>query len=441
MATTYTQTVEVSVWKEHACAGCGTVYRYLFKRRMKGQGGSPEAAARAAEKVVTHALKNEVDMQPCPGCGLYQPDMIASRRRRRHWWAFWAGAPVYGLLLVLLLTDVLSYGATALLAGLAALPLLLAHLLIDLDNPNRDPEANRRLGRRREKAGDIWVPDDSPEPEESEAPIGTGVGAGHAVCYLLLGAAALAFFLPWGLRLALGMRGNPGWYPEVAGPGDSAYVYFNDSVTSVKGLWNGQPRVTVVNAGELGPGGPVAVAATSNNDNWGNSISVSSKESKTKSPTLWARVQLPADPRLAGQTLQLRIDMNVSYPALTGDKSWQPQTKAASHTTTLRLSSAGSGTLYKLSFWLGFLGGCGLVFLAGGLLPGFSSGFRKKALPTRIFVPEDPRRRDEAEDEEDDRPRQRVRRAEDEDERPRRRRTREEEDEEDDRPRRRRDES
>src|SRR5436853_504400 len=86
MATTYTSTIEVNVWKEHTCAACGGVYRYLFKRKKSGQGRSPDAARAAAQAAVVKALAHEVDLQPCPGCGLYQPDMIGTRKARRHGW-------------------------------------------------------------------------------------------------------------------------------------------------------------------------------------------------------------------------------------------------------------------------------------------------------------------------------------------------------------------
>lgn len=443
MATTYTQTVEVSVWKEHTCAACGQVYRYLFKRSMKGEGKSPEAAEAAAEKAVVRALEYEVDQQPCPGCGLFQPDMIAAQRSRRHWWTFWAGVPVYGLLLILVLADAMTYGTAGLLAAVTAAALTAAHVVIGLQNTNRDLEANRKLARRRVKDGDIWVPEDTSEPEESAEPLGTGIGPGHYVCYALLAASVLAFLLPVVLRTALGMRSNAGWYPEVAGPGDSAYVYFPEKISSIKGMWSGSPQVTVVNAGELG--GPVAVTATSKNSSWGNTITAKSRE-KNSSSTLWARVQFPADPRLAGKTLQLQITMNVQYPAIMGARQWAPQSKTASHRATIEMSSPGAGTKYKMGFWLGFIGGCGLLFLGGGLLPVFSNAFRHKALPTTIHVPEGKRRRrrgddeedEEDEEEEDDRPRRRSRR-EDEDDRPRARRRydEDEDEEEDDRPRRR----
>ena len=109
MATTYTSTIEINVWKEHTCVGCGGAFRYLFKRKKSGSGGTPAAAQANARKAVVNALAHEIDMQPCPGCGLYQPDMIGAARSRRHWWAFAATLLALLVLLILARAEVLAY--------------------------------------------------------------------------------------------------------------------------------------------------------------------------------------------------------------------------------------------------------------------------------------------------------------------------------------------
>ncbi|MFO0846887.1 MAG: hypothetical protein U0797_31735, partial [Gemmataceae bacterium] len=303
MGTTYTQTIEFSVWKEHTCSCCGTVYRYLFKRSMKGEGGTPEVAGRNAERAVEKALEKEVDQRPCPECGLYQPDMVAAKRSTAHWWTFWAGVPVYALLLILVLTDLLTFGTASLIGGACAVPILAAHFLIDVSDPNRDREANRTKGRRMARDGDLWVPEKRQPRQLGDEPVGNGVTTGHYACYALITASVLAFLLPVGLRVALGMRASAGLFPEVAGPGDTPYVYFPDKINSVKGYWTGQPRVTVLNAADLG--GAVTVGATSKNETWGNQISVKSSE-KNSHPSLWAYLQVPPDPQLAGKVLKLK---------------------------------------------------------------------------------------------------------------------------------------
>ncbi len=167
MATTYTSTIEINVWKEHTCVGCGGAYRYLFRRKKSGSGGTPAAAQANAKKAVVNALANEVDMQPCPGCGLYQPDMIGAARARRHWWVFGATCVALLALLILALTEVLAYSTAAVVAAGVAFAVLLIHLLLDANNPNRDLEANHRLAQARVESGDLWVPRNSnPNPTD-----------------------------------------------------------------------------------------------------------------------------------------------------------------------------------------------------------------------------------------------------------------------------------
>jgi hypothetical protein len=236
------------------------------------------------------------------------------------------------------------------------------------------------------------------------------------------------------------MKANNNLYPEVAGPGDTPYFYFNDRIEAVKGLWRGMPQVVLLNPDEVG--GPIPLSATAQSDDWGNTITISSKSPTTSKKSLWAKLQLPADSRLAGKTLKVQINMNVTFPAISGNKQWSPQTQNVTHTQTIELSGAGAGGKLKGAFWFGFIVGNALMLLASGLLPVFTNRFREAAHKTSIFVPEDQRPAEEEVEEveeveavDEDRPRRVRRRDDDEDDRPRRRR--EEYDEDDDRPRRR----
>lgn len=440
MGTTYTQTVEVSVWKEHKCAKCATVYRYLFKRQMKGEGGSEQAAARAAEQAVVHALENEVDLHPCPECGLFQPDMVASQRHTRHLWTFLASLPVYLVLLILVLCDILTLSSTAVVATGFAVLFAAAHIGIASVNPNSDLEANRKQGRRLAKNGDIWVPEDKQPAELADKAIGSGVGTGHYACYAMLAGAVLAFFLPMGLRLALGMKTNANLYPEVAGPGDSPYLYFPNKLNSVKSYWSATPAITIENAKDLGVS--PTMGGTSKTDTWGTSISVKSNE-KNGSFIPWVRLQIPSDANLAGKTLQLRISLNIRSPKLSGN-SFIDSNDTVQHAATIQLSGSGAGGMFRTLFWVGFLGGTALLCGAGGLLLVVTNQFRQQAKKTKIITPGE-------EEGGDDRPRRKKRRPredqeavdeleevqEEPDDRPRRRRRDEDDAEDEDRPRRR----
>ncbi|HZY87212.1 MAG TPA: hypothetical protein VFE78_20415 [Gemmataceae bacterium] len=390
MATTYTSTIEINVWKEHTCVGCGGAFRYLFKRKKSGSGGSPAAAQANARKAVANALAHEVDLQPCPGCGLYQPDMIGTARARRHWWVFAATLVLLLTLLILALTEVLAYSTAAWVAAAGAAAVLLVHLLIDANNPNRDLEANLRLAQSRVEAGDLWVPRAAnPNPGEAEAFAGSGWSPANTVACALLGLAVLAFLLPEALRMVRGWPQNRQWFPVVAGPGDEVYTYFPDKITSVKGYWSGQPTARVENWQELGLASPT-LGASSKSDNWGGTIRIGSKESKTSTNTVWVKVKLPPGATLEGKTLKLKMDLAVRYPELQkqgGKDSYQDAGTSFSHSANVRLGSAKAGERYRSWWWGGMLTGAALLVVASVLVARLASALRQKALPTEIFVP------------------------------------------------------
>jgi hypothetical protein len=388
MATTYTSTIDVNVWKEHTCSGCGNVYRYLFKRKKSGQGSNPDAARAAAHAAVVKALSFEVDMQPCPSCGLYQPDMVGAKRARRHGWLTFLAVLLPATTLILYATDVLNAPVTALVtAGLCAL-VVLAHLLIDTLNPNRDLEANHQLAQMRVEKGDLWKPSDRPGTvERDEDAAGSGWTTSHTVAYALLVLGLLAFLTPELLRVLHGWKLNSDWVPVVAGPGDRVYIYLPHKITSVKGYWRGTPAIEVLNAQEVGLNS-ATLSGESKADNWGQTITIGSKESKTNTHTLWTYVTLPANARLENQALKLRIGMVVNYPELQGVNQWRPTNFVMPpYETTLRLSSANAGSRYRNSWWGSFLSGAALILVPSILLMRLSSAMRQRAHPTSIFVP------------------------------------------------------
>lgn len=419
MATTYTSTIDVNVWKEHTCLCCGTVYRYLFKRTKSGQGATPDAAAAAAHNAVIEALTHEVDMQPCPGCGSYQPDMIASVRASRHWWMFAIGLPFFALFIILVLADVLSITTGAYALALTAGLLLMVQLGIDLINPNASLEANQALATQREEDGEIWVPSGR-KGEGTGEPVGSGVGSGHNLGYALLILGALAFLLAPAYASLTGAHLNSSWSSEVISPGEEPYVYFNESLTAVKGYWNlpaqrvndiemrtmqdrpllmldrtggprSNPEIRIANWRDLGLDGPrPALSCRSKASTWQQNITIGDKESTTSTGKMWAYVKFPDDPRLAGKPLDLEIEMTVLYPKLGSSNSeYFNAYKNFSHRATVTLTPGKAGAAYLACWWFGVLAGC-LLSIAGGItLPLASSAFRHKALPTDIFVPDE----------------------------------------------------
>ena len=239
MATTYKSTIEINVWKEHSCIGCTSRFRYLFKRKKTGQGGTPEAASAAARKAVINALEQEVDVHPCPGCGLYQPDMVGSRRSTRHWWVIAASWAALLLLMILMLTDVLSASAAALAAAATCAVLGLVHLLIDFNNPNRNLESNQQLAQQKVERGDLWIPPGSKADAVSEAPA-FGWSTAHAVAYVLFGLGLLALLSPEVLRLLHGWPANDRLVSAGRGAGRRSVHLFPQQDHQRQGLLAGQ---------------------------------------------------------------------------------------------------------------------------------------------------------------------------------------------------------
>jgi hypothetical protein len=189
------------------------------------------------------------------------------------------------------------------------------------------------------------------------------------------------------VRTLRGWKANPEWVPLVVGPGDEAYVYFPDKITSVKGYWNAKPTVAVSNWRDLGLKGP-QLKATSKTDSWGAQISVGSKESKTSTNALWLRLNVPPDAQLAGKTLDLDLALDVNYPELAMGDKFAPRTSHARMRKSLALSGAGAGAEYRSWWWGGFLGGAFLLVVPSIALVRLSGNLRRRALPTNIFVPD-----------------------------------------------------
>ncbi|MFQ3592667.1 MAG: hypothetical protein SNJ82_05675 [Gemmataceae bacterium] len=401
MSTTYISTIEVNVWKEHTCVHCGTRYRYLFKRTVKGTGNTPDAATTNAHNSVLRSLEHEVELQPCPGCGSYQPDMIANQRSSRHWLVLWCSLSVLALVVLLTCYDVLTSTTAAWVLGILAGVTLLGNLLIDLINLNANTAANLELAQRREADGDLWVPQGI--RDNGGDPVGSGINMGHYVGYGLLFLAILAFFTPALILWAIGGRGNAGWYPQVLGPGDEGYVYFDKQIICVNGHWRGHVNVMLLNTKELGLDGEFKpVQGRTRQDGWGQTITINRRGSKTSSPTLYAYIAIPEDPRLVGKTLDLQIEMIVNYPRLIGNDLYDDRHhERVVERHQVVLSSVRAGLMCQRTWWVALLVGF-VCFTAGGIvLPLASQAFAKQAEPTKIFDPFEARGQSREDDEDE----------------------------------------
>jgi hypothetical protein len=383
MATTYTATVTLHCWKQHTCVGCGSNYRYQFKRKKSGQGGTQAKAHAAVEKAVVNALANEVDMQPCPGCGLYQPDMIGARRSKQHWWLVAIAAVILLILIILAASSAVQYPTVTRIATAVCGVLLVCHFIVERGDPNRSQGANQRKAQLMAERGQIELcVTGSKDPTAVEKPRPANSAAGLLLCgiYALgivaMGAAEM-------MRTASGWPYNNECYPGVAGAGDSTRIYFVDYVRSVKGYWTGQAKVEVLNAQELGLANP-QLAARSKNDSWGSSISVKSSE-KNSSSQVWADVQFPKSANLADKEIQLKITVNATFPTIRGGaNNFDNAQDTFTRTAAVKLAGPEAGSKYVSTYWLGMLGGTAIVIVVGILLARSANSMRRQALPTSV---------------------------------------------------------
>ena len=88
--------------------GCGGIYAYELIRTIKGQARSEGAAVDKAQRALARAVASDADMQPCPCCRIYQPDMIGQQRARTHLKVLWIAFAALVVILILFATDVLQ---------------------------------------------------------------------------------------------------------------------------------------------------------------------------------------------------------------------------------------------------------------------------------------------------------------------------------------------
>ena len=387
MGTIYTSTIQVSVWKEHTCACCSCKYRYLFKRKKQGQGGDPNTAQRNAEAAVVKALEHEVDMQPCPECGLYQPDMIAARRTVGHWVVFGVALIPWAVVLIIGLAGGMSMAAAAWATAVIFALTLTAHMAVDVFNPNANLESNRTEGRRRLEAGDISMSNAS-KPDPNGTPPHTGLTGAMLMLYLLMGLCAVLAALPEIIRSVRGWPINSNVQPCVAGPGDHITVYFPSTISgSVKGLWT----TAAISARAVDVDDPVRqvpLQAESRKDSWGNTIQVKGSASSTVTP--WAKVQMPTDSAFAGKSVKVIVDLTVNFPMYRPPNSWDETQGTHHYEGVVKLGSPGAGSTYRSMWYIGLLGGGLGIAILGIILALVTSSLRHHAHPTEIFVPERP---------------------------------------------------
>ena len=242
MTRTYTAKLEIRCWKAHTCLGCGGRFAYLMCRKLAHGGSTPERATEKVRAAAQRAMASDVDRRPCPTCGLYQPDMIALRRRSWHRWLLPAALLAMGLAAGLYLGHVLQADRALFLAMGTVAVIGALGFFIDLRNPNRNLEANRGTAEQEIAAGRLRLLQPGMPLGPDFGPPATGLYG--LLAFGLAAAGLLALAAPELMRRERAWPLNAECYPSVAGPGDETCVYLPDSVSSIKGYWAGKARVT-----------------------------------------------------------------------------------------------------------------------------------------------------------------------------------------------------
>jgi hypothetical protein len=361
----YRATFKVACWKQQVCVGCGSKFRYRFECTETATATSKRGAAEAAERAADRAAKNGVGYSPCPACGIYQPDMVASTRGCGSLLVTIMMSVVMAVLLILAVCDVMTLATALWVVFAISLVTLLLQYKIASSNPNRDLVANRAVAKGELDAGKLQLLSQPQAGAVGSAPPDLSLRPIHWVVLGLFALGTLAIPSAEVVRIAMGWPRNAGWFPGVVGPGDWSCCYLDDQINSVQGRWNGKATAEVANAGRVGAD-KAALHATTSQESWGSLII--GKSTSNRSSTPWVRVEMPEGPQLGGQELQIDLRLDATYPASKGALSFADEHQSFTKTATVRLASTPhAGAIYER---LGFGAGAGGVLLGGlaGLL-------------------------------------------------------------------------
>jgi hypothetical protein len=386
MAKTYTSTLQVRCWKQHTCQGCGANYSYLLLRKAVGTGGTAEKARQNMQKRIVYITQNDTDMQPCPTCGMYQYDMIGQRRAKSRMQFFWIA--LIAIVTVLILRACYAMQATTLtwIAAAASGFVILAHLLLETSNVNRNLDANKQKAEQLVAEGKLRH---TPPTQNLSLTDQLATPPRTILHTLGLGLLLVSFVLVILPALAITVHHlpvNAECYPPVVGPTDTTRVYMPDAINSVKGYWRGDPTVVISYDG--GPKEGEKAQASTNQNNWGSTISdVKSSEESTRSHP-WVEVTLPDSAELAGKTVHCEIDLALAYPRMAEAKTFNTVDDQMQHALDIAVAPRGAGTLYNTLWWGGTAGGGALALFASLVLYYQAKSFRKRANPTQVFTAE-----------------------------------------------------
>lgn len=380
MATKYKATAQRTCWKQHTCVTCGSVYRYRFSRSVEATESTPQGAQQQAAYALDKAMTNGVNIQPCPHCGLIQPEMIGQKRSDAH------GCMIgLSFLLVVVLWVIYGYGWAQYLTlsyialGVGAF-IAFKHILASVQNPNNDLATNKTKALAEVQKGDTILVQPGTDPGLDSVP--TDMSSGMKFAILLLMASLVLFPAAELLRLASGWPYNARCSPPVGGPGETIRFYTGESITSIKGYWDGQVQLKTLNEAELGLE-PNAFSASTHQQGW--SAYLYSKASENHdSADLYVDIAIPDSASLEGKTATLDITLDVASPQASTSTQFKRKQQQFKHSLSLTIAPRGSGSRYIVTWWTGMAAGLLFQLIAGFVLNAKAAGL-KKGLPTELI--------------------------------------------------------
>ncbi len=374
-------TVSMRVFKEHTCLLCNTVFKYRMDRIATASAATAEVAEQKALTALEGKLKTEVDIHPCPVCGFYQPEMVVGRREVRHYNTIWLSVPIYIVIFVAALMDLISFPLTTIIATSMAAAIVLMHVLFAPEHFNSTLNTNLLVACDEVKRGVLRLVKAEPKPNVSSVPVFRIKGA----LGLALSVASILPFLAGDLRaLVSRWHYNSCWYPPIASQGDTMRYHFGYR-RSFGRIWTGQSTAELLNAKELGVTTLDIGSAPNSNEKYGEELSA--KEDQRDSYFELYEDVILNDARfgnMTGQTLKLSLNLNAEYPVVNEYKKYEVHFLNQCQFAELTLSPPGSGTAYKWTWIIGYIVGTVCSVLYGTVF--YMKAKRTSiGLPTRVY--------------------------------------------------------
>jgi hypothetical protein len=340
--------LRVPIEKQHTCAACGCVFRYLMQKNVIACGTTQRQAQANLPGCVRQQMaiwqqdpESLAEKHPCPDCGLVQPGMVSSALVSH---ASAAGFAFICLLFLLATQEAwkesgislptLAVVGIVLLGGMAAF-----HLFTLFSGPNRNRQANREQAQQEVATGVLTVV--SPGDQAAADRVPPRLTAANLI------PTALVILAPLACGVALVVQAekpepasNAYLRPAVVSPGETCGCVIPNLNVQGLGHWRGQPTVRVLNAKEVGA--PEKLDARGNEEQWGSEVSVWLRrfERPADQPLCpMIRLSLPNNPALAGKTLQLQVSMKMTYAVLKGRDTFENKTASITSTFPVTLAT------------------------------------------------------------------------------------------------------